>query len=266
MSCQGFPCAQGKRVEPIRKPIYVWFCNDILTLSNELVFTHQMHTVKPVQSNHPLVQIEAVFVGRCFLFAGFIYMPRKRWLETKKKKKKITTIKSNGQYVKELMWVYFSAWALLGFLPNFFRWMSRKKDDCGQADGHSMQGKPTDGAWKTWSLVAQGRWSLFVEQLLCETVRARKSGRWKQVVAKARFYCTYTHLRMIKYNARTKLKRHQLWTDKCSGSKMMWTYEAVLVWQVTYDRVNACWQCVACVYRQGEVHDKQFFLLIRCRF
>ena len=87
MSCQGFPCAQGKRVEPIRKPIYVWFCNDILTLSNELVFSHQMHTVKPVQSNHPLVQIEAVFVGRCFLFAGFIYMPRKRWLETKKKKK-----------------------------------------------------------------------------------------------------------------------------------------------------------------------------------
>ena len=57
-------------------------------------------------------------------------------------------------------------------------------------DTVSTEVKQDDAALKTRSLVAQGRWSLFAVQFLHKTVRARKSGCWKQVVAKARFYCT----------------------------------------------------------------------------
>ena len=70
-----------------------------------------------------------------------------------------------------------------------------KKDGFGSSHGRSKQGKQTDGARKTRSLVTQGRWSLFAVQFLYENVRTRESGRLKQVVAiramvtEARYYC-----------------------------------------------------------------------------
>ena len=93
---------------------------------------------------------------------------------------------------------FFSAWALIG-LPSNFCWELHKKGEFESSHGRSTHGKQADGARKTRSLVAQGRWSLFAVQFLYETDCTRKSGRWKQVVhystvvAEARFYCMYQH-------------------------------------------------------------------------
>ena len=53
-----------------------------------------------------------------------------------------------------------------------------KKGSFGSLHGRSTQGKQADGERKQ-----PGCWSLFEMQFLYETVRARKSGRWKLVVA-----------------------------------------------------------------------------------
>ena len=102
---------------------------------------------------------------------------RKRWPE--RKKKKDHKIISNIQKCQIDKWVFFclrASWlAVKLLLGNFAKrqfWIVTRSLYAGKTVRE-----------KTRSLVAQGRWSLFAVPFLYETVRARKSGRWKQVVA-----------------------------------------------------------------------------------
>ena len=125
------------------------------------------YTVKPAQSDHPMVQVKVVFVGGWSLFAGFIHR-----CNSTLTMEEVTGTKK-PQHQKKLKWVakknenmigkvsFFSAWALLGGPPDFFRWASRKKYGCGLSDDRFTQGKGVVVHEKPgrWSCKAAGRYS-----------------------------------------------------------------------------------------------------------
>ena len=108
---------------------------------------------------------------------------------------KYTAIINSLHERKEQKWLFFCL-GTFRLAAKLWSWSVRytTKGGCRSHD-HSTQEKSADGAWKTQSLVAQRRWSLFTVQFLYETLHARKvvvGSRWSLfiVIAEARFYCT----------------------------------------------------------------------------
>ena len=89
---------------------------------------------------------------------------------------------NNLQKMKDLQW-FIPPKHFLAHHQTFVGEHHVKKNGCQPFHSYSTQGKPVDSTWQAQSLVAQSRWSLYTVQILCETVRARKISRWKQVVA-----------------------------------------------------------------------------------
>ena len=153
-----------------------------------------IYTVKPVQSDHPLVQTKAIFVDRWPLFAGSTHWSNaKLWMKEVTGKKKYH--KDHKQRSKREI-------AKVGFLPEHFLACRQtfvgelhKKGDLRSSHGRSKQGKQADGARKTrgrFSRKAGGRYS---QCSFCMKLSVHKKvvvwSRWSlfAVVAEARFYC-----------------------------------------------------------------------------
>ena len=118
-------------------------------------------TVKPVQSDHPLVQIKAVFVGRLSLFAASIHWSNAKLTmkEVIGKKKKAKDQKHRSKHARAE--VGFSVWALLGLPSNFCRGTSQKE---GVSYRHTValrtEIRPTEHEKPgRWSRKAGGRYS-----------------------------------------------------------------------------------------------------------
>ena len=136
-----------------------------LSIYHNINLSHYQSTVKPVQSDHPLVQSKAIFVDRWSLFAGSIH-----WCKTKWKGWRRTSGRGDGEQVE-------------GVTENKWKGWQRTS---GTGDGEQVEGV-TENKWKGRGDGEQKRISCHKEDedwpcretLSCETHKKCPSNLWK---------------------------------------------------------------------------------------